>query len=374
MAPEQADGRSAGEEADLYALALVVYEALSGVNPVRGRGAASTARRLGARLPSLGRLRRDLPLELCQAIDQAVLPRPETRGTIGELREALAEALPAADDERGTIAGSPLEGLSLSGRHRVARDMTRPHVRPRSRAVAALAAAGLAAGALAWLTPRSGVDVSPAAGAAAAAIAVLVFPRLGWIAMAVALAAWSGGATALVLGAAALPTIVLLRRSGALWSLPAGAPLLGAAGLAGAWPALAAQAAHPWQRAALGALGCWWIALAEMLSGHRLALGTPPDATFDPGGAAHLWPLVTSGVLGLAALWAAAAVLLPVVVRGRVLAADVVGATAWAAGLGSATQAIAGALAWQPAMRGLVAGAVVAGGLALVAAASRRDA
>jgi eukaryotic-like serine/threonine-protein kinase len=192
--------------------------------------------------------------------------------------------------------------------------------------------------------------------------------------MVIALAAWSGGATALVLGAAALPTVILLRRSGALWSLPAGAWLLGVAGLAGAWPALAAQAARPWHRAALGALGCWWLALAELVSGDRLALGTPPDATFDPGGAAHLWPLVTSGVLGLAALWAAAAVLLPVLVRGRALAADVVGATAWAAGLGSATQAIAGALAWQPAMRGLVAGAVVAGGLALVAAASRRDA
>jgi hypothetical protein len=384
MAPEQADGRSAGEEADLYALALVLYEALSGVNPVRGRGAASTARRLGARLPALGRMRRDLPLELCQALDQAVLARPEARGTIGDLRDALAEALPGADDERGTIAGSPLEGVvragerlgrrSSLGRDDVPREAARPRMPPRARAIAALGAAGLAAVALAWLTPRSGVEVSPAIGAAGAALAVLALPRAGWIAMVIALAAWSGGATALVLAAAAIPTVVLLRRSGGLWSLPAGAALLGVAGLAGAWPALAAQAPRPWHRAALGALGCWWLALAELVSGDRLALGTPPDATFDPGGAAHVWPLVTSGVLGLAALWAGAAVLLPIVVRGRALAADVVGATAWAAGLGSATQAIAGALAWQPAMRGLVAGAVVAGGMALVAAASRRDA
>ena len=384
MAPEQADGRSAGEEADLYALALVLYEALSGVNPVRGRGAASTARRLGARLPALGRMRRDLPLELCQALDQAVLPRPEARGTIGDLRDALADALPEADDERGTIAGSPLEGVVRAGerlgrrsslvRDDVPREAGRPRLPPRARALAALGAAGLAAAALAWLTPRSGVEVSPAIGAAGAALAVLALPRAGWIAMVIALAAWSGGATALVLAAAAVPTVVLLRRSGGLWSLPAGASLLGVAGLAGAWPALAAQAPRPWHRAALGALGCWWLALAELVSGDRLALGTPPDATFDPGGAAHVWPLVTSGVLGLAALWAGAAVLLPIVVRGRALAADVVGATAWAAGLGSATQAIAGALAWQPAMRGLVAGAVVAGGLALVAAASRRDA
>jgi eukaryotic-like serine/threonine-protein kinase len=34
MAPEQAEGLEAGEPADLYSLALVLYEALSGINPV----------------------------------------------------------------------------------------------------------------------------------------------------------------------------------------------------------------------------------------------------------------------------------------------------------------------------------------------------
>jgi eukaryotic-like serine/threonine-protein kinase len=67
-------------------------------------------------------------------------------------------------------------------------------------------------------------------------------------------------------------------------------------------------------------------------------------------------------------------VLLPVVVRGRRLAVDLVGASAWAAALGSATQAVAQALSWQPTMRGLVAGAVVAGGLAVATAASRSEA
>src|SRR6185369_10877232 len=35
MAPEKAEGREAGAPADLYAAALVLYEAFSGVNPVR---------------------------------------------------------------------------------------------------------------------------------------------------------------------------------------------------------------------------------------------------------------------------------------------------------------------------------------------------
>ena len=47
MAPEQAEGEEVGAEADLYSLGLVVYEALTGVNPVRGGGPAATARRLG---------------------------------------------------------------------------------------------------------------------------------------------------------------------------------------------------------------------------------------------------------------------------------------------------------------------------------------
>jgi hypothetical protein len=53
-------------------------------------------------------------------------------------------------------------------------------------------------------------------------------------------------------------------------------------------------------------------------------------------------------------------------VRGRVLALDVIGATVWSAGLAAATQ---GALGGSP--RGLVAGAVVAGILAVALRASR---
>ena len=64
MAPEQAEGREAGAAADLYSLALVTYEALTGVNPVRTGTAAIRARRLGAHLPPLRRQRRELPREL----------------------------------------------------------------------------------------------------------------------------------------------------------------------------------------------------------------------------------------------------------------------------------------------------------------------
>jgi hypothetical protein len=80
-----------------------------------------------------------------------------------------------------------------------------------------------------------------------------------------------------------------------------------------------------------------------------------------------LVPAATGAGPAVAGVWALAALTLPHLVRGRLLAVDVVAATAWAAGLGSATQAVA------PGMRGLVAGAVAAGGVALVARASRRE-
>src|SRR5919199_1614737 len=183
MAPEQAEGREAGAEADLYALALVLYEALAGVNPVRARGAASTARRVGARLPPLGRLRRDLPLDLCAAIDRALLPRPEQRGTVGELRAALATALPDAAEEEGTIEGGPLEGLGETA-------VPKPRTRPRARLVAGAAAGALATAALAWLGPEAPLPPPVAGGVAAVVVAGL--PRAGWLPGAAPLAAWLG--------------------------------------------------------------------------------------------------------------------------------------------------------------------------------------
>ncbi len=74
MAPEQAAGRPAGEAADLYSLALVLYEALAGRHPVKGASPQATAKRLGKRVAPLGRSRRDLPEELCAAIDRALAP------------------------------------------------------------------------------------------------------------------------------------------------------------------------------------------------------------------------------------------------------------------------------------------------------------
>lgn len=444
MAPEQAEGHEVTAQSDLYALALVVYEALSGINPVRGRTPAATARNVGERLPRLDRLRRDLPRELCAAVDQAVDPDPDRRGKLTELRAELRRHATDVGDEPGTVEGSTLEPVTRITR-RATRRATRlvavpdPHpgrgwadaaagpdardgwaddaaagpwawrpVPPAGRAVAAVGAGGLAATALATLGPEPPL-AAPAAAVGVAAVVVLV-PRLGALLTVLGLTLWlllapegiapgvglghgvvvnragaRAGASglALLVLAAGLPAVLALWRARPGWmSAPALAPLLGVLSLALAWPAVAGQARRVTHRLVLGALGCWWLLLTQALTGTRLLIGPVPGVR-DPirwtGSAQEaflhvLAPLLTSGAVGVAAVWAVAAAVLPYLVRGRHAALDIALATAWAAGLAAGTQAVARALPWDggpPDVRGAVLGAILAGGLAVGARAAR---
>ena len=172
MAPEQAEGLQVEGEADLYALALVLYEALSGVNPIRAGGAAATARRVGTRLPPLSRLRRDLPREACAALDRAVLPRPEDRGTLEDLRLALDDAVDGAARAPGPVAGDGADTRLASpvpARDRPQRGT--PAVTRRALAASAAAALVAATAAVVPASLASGPG-APAAAAAATALAV----------------------------------------------------------------------------------------------------------------------------------------------------------------------------------------------------------
>ena len=416
MAPEQAEGLEAGEPADLYALALVIYEALSGVNPVahvradRGR----PSRRLGLYLPPLRRQRRDLPRDLAAAIDLALRPRPRERGTVAELRRALVRSRDEVGDEPGVVTGAwstvrphsagsraqgpdeslwrePAPGSAAPGTAAAdERDGPVPHHAPLAgtpdpawppRALAAAAAAALAV----WLsvTALAPASVPPAAAALFAGAAVLLLPRLGWAALTVALVMLAvsedrpGGALVIAV-ALALP-IVLYPSGPATWPLSIGAPALGLVGLAGAWPAVAARAGTAWARAVLGAIGWVWLLLAAAIAGKPLYLPhlpgvalTPPPQNWMSSPTAivdHLLrPLVSSGVLAPALVWGLGAAVLPWLVRRASLLLDAVRVLAWAAivvaGTGAAIAAVHGSDVIGTPPSALI-GAVVAAAVAL---------
>jgi eukaryotic-like serine/threonine-protein kinase len=313
MAPEQIEGHEVDGQADLYSLALVLYEALAGVNPVRGPTPAATARRIGRQLEPLERHRRDLPRDLTRALDRALHPEPGERGTLPELREALSDALG--------------RGPRRSPRRRHARV---PGATPRRRQAGpegpALSQSSLPGTLLATVEgplpgsspehPREEAETN----------GWLTLPRLGWLAGTLAVCAWQLAAgrsgVALLALCAVVPLVLLVRRPGPWWLALTLAPALGLVGLAGAFPALAGQAARWRSRALLGALGYWWLRLAVLpLDRHAVAslLGLAP-------------------LLG-AALWATAAAILPWVVRGRSAVLDALAAVLWATALAAGGRA-----------------------------------
>jgi hypothetical protein len=388
MAPEQAEGDRVTPAADVYSLALTLYEAWTGTNPVRAGSPMGTARRLGTALPPLRSRRRDLPDELGSTIDAALDPDPERRPTLRQLRTALDGIDRELSNEGGLVEPGTLERLGLRRDRPRGEGMRMPSAR--AAALAGRLGAGLAAGGLAVAAlrfPDAAPPVSPLAAGTGVAIAVMLLPRIAWLASVAAIAGWyllpgtGMDGAALVLLAAALAVALLLPRAGLLWSAAALAPLLGAAALGPLFVAAAGFASSAWRRAGLAAAGFLWLALAEVASGRTLLFGRPDGATghhewersFSAAADHALKPLVTTPALLPIAAWVALAVLLPLVVRGRSLTFDLLGAILWTAGLIAAHQSIGRVLSdgGQDAdARGLAAGAILAAIAALAAAGS----
>jgi hypothetical protein len=384
MAPEQSEGHEAAEPADLYALALVLYEGLSGVNPVRGSTPAATARRIGSLLEPLERRRVDLPRPLTRAIDLALLPEPAQRGELEDLHLALEEALvrglkrPRRGARWRGLPAAPLREAAphpdagLHGDGELDHEPARRSAHPQS----------VVRRPPAW-ADRDPMQEEESPSTPSRRLALPRAVLLGCVLAAIVwLLATDRPGAALLLLAAAAPLVLLPRRSGLGWLTAALAPALGAVGLAGAFPSLAGQRARPVERAALAALGYWWLILAEPLLEERLWLGvhagTPARAVWEgslSSAATHVvGPSLGLGVLYGAAVWALAAVLLPWVVRGRSAVLDVVAASAWSLALLLACAPhYAGYTVFvvSATPRGAVIGSILGGALAVAARALR---
>ena len=89
VSPERLLGKTATAAADVWAVGVMLWEALVGHHPFRADSAAETTRRIQAGAPSLDTLRPDLPLSVRTAVARALALNPAQRPSAGKLAADL---------------------------------------------------------------------------------------------------------------------------------------------------------------------------------------------------------------------------------------------------------------------------------------------
>jgi hypothetical protein len=298
--PERLAGEDATPASDVWAVGVLLWEALAGGHPFWKSSLLDAAKAIQAGAPGLATVRPDLPKPLTAAADRALALDPEDRPTAAELAETLrATARPRRDMSRGQAPrpvrlGQAAERWATSGLTGLA--------------------AGLGAAALPFYPAGWPYGLAVAAGTAgalkprlglAAALAVPVLP-LGNVSL--------GLAIAYAVGAAAW--LALFAREPAWGALPALGPLLGPLGALVLAPAAALRLRSPLRRAVAAGAIVLAAALAAGLRGSPFPLtgGQPPlglgIAGSDDAGAAaaallralegHPGVLLAAGALALA--------------------------------------------------------------------------
>ena len=263
-----AGGRTApGSPADVYSLALTLYECFCGEHPLIRGGARGDRPRDRRADPARSRYPPRAPEALTEAIDACLDPDPEVRPLASELEAVLAAHVNQLDGGRcpaieGARGASP--PVNDAGLPRVAR------VLPRGRGGGARLTALIATGAPAPIAlagagpggPRPRPRPSRLRAAARARSA------LG------AIGAGEPGVAALI-AAARRPLLAPAIDPEAI-ALPGAAPILGLLGLGALYPALAGLPGAA-GRALLGGIGYLWIAAWEELAHQTLLLGPVAD-------------------------------------------------------------------------------------------------
>jgi serine/threonine-protein kinase len=109
MSPEQTDDQEVDARADLYSLAVVLYEMLAGEPPFLGRSVhAIVAKRLAEPTPSVRAVRDTVPAGVDEAIRKAMAPELADRfATLAKFAEALRTPIPHAAS-LATVVPTPL--------------------------------------------------------------------------------------------------------------------------------------------------------------------------------------------------------------------------------------------------------------------------
>ena len=265
VSPERLLGKPATPAADIWAVGVILWEALAGRHPFRGTTMSETTRRIEAGSPPLESVRPDLPAALCAAVGRALALNPARRPDARELAADLRAGGPRKRPERRRRSAA----VAAAAVRR--RPETLPFARERVLPGAFAAAwTGWIASTVPFYPEHSPLLLAAAAGALAAAA-----PRAG-LAFALAAAVLPLGnvsaGLAIVYGVLAAGWLALSWRDGRGGLVLALAPLLAPLGALPLIP-LAAQAARgPLRRAAQTAAAVPLAALAAGYTHARLPL------------------------------------------------------------------------------------------------------
>ncbi|MFN8123559.1 MAG: serine/threonine-protein kinase [Thermoleophilia bacterium] len=350
MAPEQARAEPVSPATDVYAASLVLYEMLTGRNPLNHRSPAEAARRAAAaEIPPLAEARPDLPPRVVAIVERGLQPDPAMRSPAADMARAMRDAALR---------------LTPAARRGAAVRRLAPVLAP-----AALWAMLAALAVHAW---SSAGPVETMAAALAAGGAVARWPRVGAAVMVVAAAVLLGGTSAgagLLLAVAGMVTLL----TGLRWPRLLGVPALAAvAASVGLLPvALAGVAAlRTWPQRIWAASCGIGLALGWQLwaGGSRVLLGPSPSRAGSVAldGEGNLFRVldVLTAELGPWVAWQAAAMLAAALAAVLIARAPAGPPAAVVAGAWSAALLVAGSVA-SPSPAEAV-GAVLPGALLVV--------
>lgn len=271
ISPERLTGEEATAQSDVWAVGVILWEALAGSHPFWGVPLPDVASTIASGAPPLSARRGDLPRRLLAAVDGALSVEPARRPTAAALAAELREAL----------AGDPRPRPRPARRRAVARHGQA--AKPRRDAEAVRLERRLAPAALAALATAAGGSLLPfwpapllALLAVAAALATLRAPRLG-LALTLAAPVFPLGnvaqAAAVVYGVLAVGWLVVCWRDARAGLAFCAGPLLAPLSLLALLPLVAQAARSPWRRALHAAAGVFAAAAVAGLSGTQLPLG-----------------------------------------------------------------------------------------------------
>jgi hypothetical protein len=313
IAPERLAGDEATPESDVWAVGVVLWEALAGRHPFWGVPLQEVARAINAGAPPLATVRRGLPRRLLASVDGALALDPSARPRASALAADLRSAV-RASPSREQPARRARRIDEASGKAPAQARLLLGRAAPAALASVAaavgvtlipfwpsllVAAIVLSAGVAAWLNPRVGLGI---------ALAAPIFPFGNYAASA-----------ALLYGAFAFVWLALCWRDARWGLLYLCGPLLSPLGLLALVPLAVQPARGPVRRGAQAVLAVLAAALVAGVSGGDAplagepfgSLGTPLDPAGEVGLA--LWRSLTLHpvLLAGAAAAAVAAILLP---------------------------------------------------------------